>query len=83
MKSNTLFVTWSVNDTGYTVSVVRGENVVEVYEFGNHPNDSQVFLPADDPYALSQDKLMEYAESTAREIAGEYGVEDRVFEEEQ
>lgn len=83
MKSNKLTAFWSVNETGYTVQIVLGGKVIETYEAGNHPGDSQAFLPADDPLALSQDKLREYAETSAREIAGEYGIEDRVFEEEQ
>lgn len=49
--------------------ILDNENNI-VYIAGNHPRDSQVFLKPDDPKAVSQEKLKQYALRTLDEWEG-------------
>lgn len=59
---------------GYTVQVLDGNNQpIREYEAGNHPLTSGDYLSADNPRALTESRLLRFAEQTARELATEYG----------
>lgn len=59
--------TYEVEPTGYTIF----RNGKPVYSAGNHPNDSQVYIDADDPIALPRNTLKRYAQSTMNELIQE------------
>jgi hypothetical protein len=59
---------------GYAVLVFEDGDIIEEYEAGNHPHDSQVWISPNDSLALSADKLAEMAKSTALEMAQEHGI---------
>jgi hypothetical protein len=69
---------------GYRVTVYDADsNPLDDYTAGNHPGDSQVYLPDDDPDALDADTLRRFAKQTAGETANSHGLTaDNVFEEE-
>ncbi|MNU71341.1 hypothetical protein D3C71_607690 [compost metagenome] len=81
MSNKAKMVGWALSPTGYQVAVYD-EEMQPLHEetYGNHPMTSTDVLPADDEHAVGEDKLTEWAEKTALELAGEWGVdEDGVF----
>jgi hypothetical protein len=80
-NEKTSMVGWALSPTGYQVSVYDAEmQPLHEETYGNHPMTNTDVLPVDDEHAVGQDKLAEWAEKTALELAPEWGVgEDGVF----
>jgi predicted RNA-binding protein YlxR (DUF448 family) len=78
------WVGFTVNPDGYSVRVYDPESrEVETYDAGNHRGDSQVWLDPDDPDALDAETLKRFARQTAEEMAGEYGINLPMVQEEE
>jgi predicted RNA-binding protein YlxR (DUF448 family) len=78
------WVGFTVNPDGYSVTVYDPESrEVETYDAGNHRGDSQVWLCPDDPDALDAETLKRFARQTAEEMAGEYGINLPMVQEEE
>jgi hypothetical protein len=65
----------SADAHGYSVRVLVHQQIVDEYVAGNCPRDSQVFLSPNDPDAVSEEELREYAQKTAHEMARRYSAD--------
>jgi predicted RNA-binding protein YlxR (DUF448 family) len=78
------WVGYSVQRDGYSVRVYDPESrEVETYDAGNHRGDSQVWIDPDSPDALDAETLKRFARQTAEEMAGEYGINLPMVQEEE
>lgn len=78
------WVGFNVQRDGYTVRVYDPESrEVETYHAGNHRGDSQVWIDPDSPDALDAETLQRFARQTAEEMAGEFGVNLPMIQEEE
>ncbi len=79
-------VSWELDDDRYYVRVwdEKGD-LVEEYTAGNHPRSSATddCLPPEDERAVSVAELRKFAQSTARLMAHECGLDPRVIREEE
>lgn len=68
-------VMWGATERRYEVYVMdNGTNEnIEEYMAGNHIGSSQDYVDPSHPMALSLETMRRYAESTAREMAEEWG----------
>lgn len=64
-------VVWGADARGYTVQTCGPEGIEDEYEGGNSPFESQTTLHPDNPQALPESKMREWAEQTARETVAE------------
>lgn len=81
MASTAAMVGWALSPTGYQVTVYD-EEMQPLHEatYGNHPMTDTDVLPVDDEHAVRTEKLAEWAEKSARDIAADWGVtEDGIF----
>lgn len=70
------WIGWSADRTGYSVTIYDSESrEVSRYDAGNHPNDSQVYLPADSRERLPLRTIRKFAKQTAEDMAGENGID--------
>jgi hypothetical protein len=78
------FITYGLIPGGYRVTVYDADsNPIDDYTAGNHPGDSQVYLPDDHPEALDADTLLRFAKQTAGETANSHGLTaEAIFEDE-
>ncbi len=81
MTDKATMVGWALTSSGYQVAVYDDEmQPLHEETYGNHPMTNTDVLPPDDELAVGEDKLAEWAEKTALELAREWGVsEDGVF----
>lgn len=78
------WVGYQVDRTGYTVRVYDADsNEVAEYSAGNHPGDSQVYLPADSKGRVPLPTLRKFARQTAEDMAGEYGINLAMVQQEE
>jgi transcription elongation factor Elf1 len=66
--------------TSYTVRVMKGNNTIDEYNGGNAPFDSTSVINRTDSDAIEYKRLLDYAERTAKEMAEEYGVPEKMVE---
>jgi hypothetical protein len=74
-------VGWAMSPTGYQVAVYDADlQPLKEEIYGNHPMTDTDIHPADDEMAVGGEKLAEWAQKTALELASEWGVqENQVF----
>jgi hypothetical protein len=68
------YVQWCLDGSGYRVTVYSASGAILAdYSAGNHPLESTTVADLDS--AVSEATLIRYAESTAAEMAAEFGAE--------
>ncbi len=66
-------ILYDASPDGYTVRVMSGGNTLDEYNSGNAPFDSTAVIDRNDSAALPYDRLLKYAERTAKEMSTERG----------
>lgn len=78
------WIGYTVHDHGYTVTVYDPESrEVERYDAGNHARDSGGVVEKGHPERLPKQTLRRFAKQTAEEMAGEFGVNLAMIQEEE
>ena len=75
------YIEYAAHERGYIVAVCDQTGILETYEAGNSPHDSQVWIEPNSPNAEPLSVLEKYAKQTALEMADEHGIpHDQVIE---
>jgi hypothetical protein len=78
MTGKAEMVGWAVSPTGYHAAVYDSDmQPLHEERYGNHPMTNTDVLPPDNELAVGDDKLAEWAEKTAKDLAVEWKVDER------
>ena len=73
-------VLYDAGPESYTVRVMRGNSTIDEYNGGNSPFDSTSQFNRTDNDAIEYKRLLGFAETTAKEMAQEYGVPENMVD---
>jgi hypothetical protein len=73
-------VLYDAGPSSYTVRVMKGNNTIDEYNGGNSPYDSTSEFNRTENDAIEYQRLLEFAETTAKEMAEQYGVPENMVD---